>query len=398
LFVRASVGSIRPSVVVNVMSVPFWTGVPEPVVGVDVGVVGVVGVPGVVGVVGVVGAGEVVPFSIAVTTISISPFNGTVVAVGKSVITVPPGASRGTLSHAEANRMSEIAKGNAARRGNRQCRDCASIRSAKDNILMGLRGQAERRGERGYAMAALLIALAIMAILLTVAMPVWRHEAQREKEAELVFRGEQYARAIALYKFKNAQVPNILPPSIDVLVTGRFLRKKYKDPMTKDGEFELVSMATQAQPGIPQSQPQRGGGGRGTLPSPLPTQPGQPGGGVAIGGIRGVRSKSQDNSIRTYRGATRYDQWMFTYDIAPRPGGAMPMANSPDGRGSNPPGGIGGPGGAGGPTRPGRNTNPPGGGGPRGGGPGSGAGPGGPPRFPPPQGGPPSGRGRGLQH
>jgi hypothetical protein len=230
-----------------------------------------------------------------------------------------------------------------------------------------------------------------MAILLTVAMPVWRHEAQREKEAELIFRGEQYARAIALFKFKNAQVPNILPPSIDVLVTGRFLRKKYKDPMTKDGEFELVSMATQAQPGVPQPQGggRNSGGGRSTLPSPQPTQPGQPGGGVVIGGIRGVRSKSQVNSIRTYRGATRYDQWLFTYDIAPRPGGALPMANSPDGRGGPNPPGIGGPGGPNPFPGPGRN--------PRRGGPGSGTGPGTPPRIPPTR-GQPTGRGRGLQH
>ena len=89
-------------------------------------------------------------------------------------------------------------------------------------------------------MAALLIALAIMAILLTIAMPVWRHEARREKEAELVFRGEQYARAIALFKFKNANIPNAVPPSIDFLVQNRFLRKKYKDPMTTDGEFVLI--------------------------------------------------------------------------------------------------------------------------------------------------------------
>ena len=54
LFVRASAGSIRPSVVVKVMTVPFCTGVPAPddEVAVGVGVVGVVGVPGVVGVVG----------------------------------------------------------------------------------------------------------------------------------------------------------------------------------------------------------------------------------------------------------------------------------------------------------------------------------------------------------
>ena len=60
-------------------------------------------------------------------------------------------------------------------------------------------------------MAALLVALAIMAILMTIAMPVWRHEARREKEAELVFRGEQYARAIALFKFKNANIPTPFP-------------------------------------------------------------------------------------------------------------------------------------------------------------------------------------------
>ena len=67
------------------------------------GVVGVVGVPGVVGVVGVVGV-EVVPFSIAVATISISPFTGTVFAVAKIEMTVPPGARSGTLSHAERER------------------------------------------------------------------------------------------------------------------------------------------------------------------------------------------------------------------------------------------------------------------------------------------------------
>ena len=105
---------------------------------------------------------------------------------------------------------------------------------------MGLPSGPDRSAERGYAMAALLIALAIMAILLTIAMPVWRHEARREKEAELVFRGEQYARAIALFKFKNANIPNAVPPSIDFLVQNRFLRKKYKDPMTKDGEFVLI--------------------------------------------------------------------------------------------------------------------------------------------------------------
>ena len=206
---------------------------------------------------------------------------------------------------------------------------------------MGLPSCRELGTERGYAMAALLVALAIMAILMTIAMPVWRHEARREKEAELVFRGEQYARAIALFKFKNANIPNAVPPSIDFLVQNRFLRKKYKDPMTKDGEFVLIGGgSTQAgiNPGAGASLP------GGTQPGGRSNTPPQPQPNVPSAGMIGVRSKSEETSIRSYRGATRYDQWQFTFNIAPRPGGAMPMA-TPDGRGNanpNPfgPGGV----------------------------------------------------------
>ena len=165
---------------------------------------------------------------------------------------------------------------------------------------MGLRGQDD---EHGYAMAALLVTLAIMGILLTILMPVWRHEAQREKEAELVFRGEQYARAIALFKFKNQNIQNAFPPSIDFLVENRFLRKKYKDPMTKDGEFLPLVFGSQT-PGIPGGQDKPGPPQPGVLKPPNPIQPAgrsntpqQPTGAVA-GGISGVRSKSEETSIR----------------------------------------------------------------------------------------------------
>ena len=39
-------------------------------------------------------------------------------------------------------------------------------------------------------MVALLVGMAIMAVTLSVALPVWSQMAQREKEEELVFRGE----------------------------------------------------------------------------------------------------------------------------------------------------------------------------------------------------------------
>ena len=78
---------------------------------------------------------------------------------------------------------------------------------------MDLRGQ---HGDRGYAMAALLIGLAVMSVLMSAVLPAWRHQAKREKEAELVFRGEQYVRAIRLWEMKMG--PGTRPPTFDVLV------------------------------------------------------------------------------------------------------------------------------------------------------------------------------------
>ena len=65
-------------------------------------------------------------------------------------------------------------------------------------------------------MAALLVALSVMAILASAAMPSWKQMTQREREAELVFRGQQYARAIGL--FQRRAGPGVNPPNLDVLV------------------------------------------------------------------------------------------------------------------------------------------------------------------------------------
>src|SRR5687767_14014546 len=82
--------------------------------------------------------------------------------------------------------------------------------------------------------------------------------AKREKEAELVFRGNQYARAIGLFQRKFANTP---PPTIDVLVEQRFLRKKYKDPITNDDFQPLYAnqAMTPIGPGGQQQQAQQRG-------------------------------------------------------------------------------------------------------------------------------------------
>jgi type II secretory pathway pseudopilin PulG len=228
-------------------------------------------------------------------------------------------------------------------------------------------------------MVALLIALSVMSIMLVVAMPVWRQASTREKEAELVFRGKQYARAIELFQRKT---PGALPPNVDLLVDQKFLRKKYKDPITGD-DFLLVRQGE----GISGAQPTSGGPGR-SSPGPASPGPGtttgrqttppqsgrggapsQPGG--VVGGIMGVTSKSTAASLLIYNGRTKYNEWQFVYVAqtqTPGAGGAPGTAapgqrgreGAPPGRGV-PPFGTGGPGGGRAQPPGGRGFEPPGG-------------------------------------
>ena len=187
---------------------------------------------------------------------------------------------------------------------------------------MDLAGQ----GNRGYAMAALLVGMSVMAVLMGALLPVWTTMAKREKEAELVFRGNQYARAIGLFQRKFANTP---PPTIDVLVEQRFLRKKYKDPITND-DFQPL-YANQAMTPLGAGGQQRPGQQAGTPPAPG-RQLIQPGfgatGASAAGGIIGVTSKSKDTSLKVFNGRTKYNEWAFvhvqTSQQPGQPGGGGP--------------------------------------------------------------------------
>lgn len=192
-------------------------------------------------------------------------------------------------------------------------------------------------------MASLLVALAILSVVMLVALPTWRQQSQREKELELVFRGEQYARAIALYQRKLA---GTFPPNLDVLVEQKFLRKKYTDPVT-GGDFAPVyagstglgelldsaaprdAQASATDPGGPRRAAPAGPGGvqvRETPGGQRSTTPfgqagpggisGSPGAPQGATGIVGVVSKSNGQSIRLYNGRDRYDQWIFVYSAA----------------------------------------------------------------------------------
>ena len=184
---------------------------------------------------------------------------------------------------------------------------------------MELAGQ----GNRGYAMAALLVAMSVMAVLMSALLPVWSHIAQREKEEELIFRGKQYARAIGLFQRKFANTP---PPSIDVLVEQRFPPKKYKDRIRKDDFQPIYANAAGIQP--PGGWPSAQRPGQSAIMVGAPATPSvgpQSGfGSTGIGpqgGVIGVTSKSKDESIKIYNGRSRYNEWAFVYiQTVQRPG------------------------------------------------------------------------------
>lgn len=204
-----------------------------------------------------------------------------------------------------------------------------------------------RRGEAGYSLVALLAAVAVMMVMLGAAMPSWRYVMKNDAEEELLFRGGQIADAIARYQRRNG---NALPPSLEVLVQGKFLRKAYKDPMTKHGRWRMLRPGDALLPGMPgaPSTPGRPGypsqpGSATTTTTTTTTRPSafsQPG--QTIGGFQGVASTSTEKSLRLFNNRTRYNEWLFVAG-QPRVVGRAPAGPQP---GSMPPGAPRPPGGA----------------------------------------------------
>ena len=248
---------------------------------------------------------------------------------------------------------------------------------------MYLEGQYEQRArpDAGYAMAVLLAGIAIMGVVWTLVVPVWKQQVQREKEAELIFRAGQYARGVALFQRKYA---NAFPPSVDVLLKEKMLRKKFKDPIT-NGDFRFLSplelqalpgVATTTTPGFPGrpgstttlGTPSGTGGASGGTGSSSSfgssgVQAGAPGGlrqsalgpnGPTVGpqgGIAAVVSRSSAASIKVFKNRRQYNQWVVTVqDVMPRSAVGTPQPGQQPGMPGQATTPFGGPGTSPGPT------------------------------------------------
>jgi type II secretory pathway pseudopilin PulG len=105
-----------------------------------------------------------------------------------------------------------------------------------------------RSAQQGFTYVVLLIAVAIIGVGLAAKGVEWDRSAQRAREAELLFVGNEFRRAIALYYYRSPGPVQEYPQSLEDLLedrrypgTQRYLRRIYRDPMTGKLDWGLVT-------------------------------------------------------------------------------------------------------------------------------------------------------------
>ncbi|MBW2477195.1 MAG: type II secretion system protein [Deltaproteobacteria bacterium] len=95
--------------------------------------------------------------------------------------------------------------------------------------------------QRGAALLMVLVMVVILGLAAAKTGQSWRAVMQMEREQELLWRGQQYLRAIESYYTVKHGAQNMFPLKLDELLRDprfpgvvRHLRKLYTDPMTGD--------------------------------------------------------------------------------------------------------------------------------------------------------------------
>ncbi|MGH9674992.1 MAG: hypothetical protein ACRD44_17605, partial [Bryobacteraceae bacterium] len=96
-----------------------------------------------------------------------------------------------------------------------------------------------RHNRSGFAMLFVFVLAAAASIVLYREVPRVVFQAQRNREQTLIDHGEQYKRAIQLYVRKFKRYPGALT-DLESSQGIRFLRRRYKDPMTGKDEWRLI--------------------------------------------------------------------------------------------------------------------------------------------------------------
>jgi len=148
-----------------------------------------------------------------------------------------------------------------------------------------------RSKDQGYALLFAILAVTIFSIFLLAARELWETEITRDLENELIFRARQYVQAIQQFMKKNN---NLFPQNLDILYEKKFLRKRYKDPLSEEGRWNVVM-----QPSTPGKKMLL------IVPEELV------GNHLNKARIIGVSSTSTAESFREYRKKKNYHEWAF---------------------------------------------------------------------------------------
>ena len=202
----------------------------------------------------------------------------------------------------------------------------------------------QRDGERGALLVAIMAGLAIVMILSAVAVREWAQVVRRDNEAEMMFRAQDLVRGLRRFQKDKGRLPNELKELSEPGSKGQyFVRQVWKDPLVKDGKWQLLyagpggglldpSMVTTdgtldtgtttTTDGSAGQQPPGGlqpiGSAKGKLPSGLNAN-GEPAGLP----IAGVKSKCKEQPFRVYKQKTQYSEWVFSvFDMDSQQGAA----------------------------------------------------------------------------
>jgi len=86
----------------------------------------------------------------------------------------------------------------------------------------------------------IILFVALLAIAMTAAAPLITRQVKRDREEEMIHRGVQYSRAIKHYVKKFGRYPTKIE-DLENTNNVRFLRRRYKDPITGK-DFKLLHM------------------------------------------------------------------------------------------------------------------------------------------------------------
>lgn len=162
-----------------------------------------------------------------------------------------------------------------------------------------------RSSEKGYTLLFAVFLVAITIISGSAMVLSLKTQAQREKEIDMIWRGEQYKRAIRRYVQKFGRYPTRIDDLVKPTNGVRFLRAAYKDPTNKeDGSWRFIYVTqagaligsvryvSLAQMAMMDQMAMRSGTGLGAVPGMSALggalgsgAAGQPGGSGGIGGL-----------------------------------------------------------------------------------------------------------------